>query len=468
MTTEFEALLSRAIVGDAKERKDFADYCRSNERYILALEWYRRLADAGDAEAQYQAALLFYDGKGCPIPNTDKAVELLTRAAQSGYQPAARKLAEITGVAPIDSTSEGPTDPDPIKPLTFRDVAFKPTNDGSFCSEIVPHERLTAYYSSDTRGDQPDAEQPSNDPSYDYDRGHYANTALRIHEPDMDPGTDQDPYARLDSLIGLSKLKTQLQTIRAAAQFQRRRIEAGLAASAASHHFVFAGSPGTGKTEVARALGRIFLDCKLLTRGHVVEVDRSDLIAGWVGHTALKTEAVLERALGGVLFIDEAYSLAQGSSYDFGDEALTTILKFIEDHRTDLIVVMAGTPFEMDALLACNPGLSSRFRHKIVFPDFSADELCRVFDKFCREGDYILHSDAWPALTALFRDAHKHITPELGNARFARNAFEVAIENMARRVMRHDDPDLKTLFFSDIPVLSDLMTGKMRAPTLLL
>jgi stage V sporulation protein K len=459
MTIEFETLLSRAIVGDAKERKAFADYCRSNERYILALEWYRRLADSGDAEAQYQAALLYHDGKGCPLANTDKAIELLTRSAQSGYQPAASKLSEITGVAPIASTNDDPADPDPVTPLTFRDIAFKPTADGSFYSEIIPRENFSAHYKSDDPSDEPEPQQPPEDPSYDYDRGHYANTVLTIHEADM----DQDPYARLDSMIGLSKLKTQLQTIKSAAQFQSRRIEAGLATSAASHHFVFTGCPGTGKTEVARALGRIFLDCKLLSRGHVIEVDRSDLIAGWVGHTALKTEAVLERAIGGVLFIDEAYSLAQGTGYDFGDEALTTILKFIEDRRTDLIVIMAGTPVEMDALLASNPGLSSRFRHKIVFPDFSPEELCRIFDKFCRDNDYILHSDTWPAIRTLFREAHKHITPELGNARFARNAFEAAIDNMARRVIRNDDPDLKTLYFSDIPVFADLKTGKARS-----
>ena len=461
MTTEFETLLNRAIVGDTKERKAFADYCRSNERYILALEWYRRLADSGDAEAQYQAALLYHDGKGCPLANTDKAIELLTRSAQSGYQPAASKLSEITGVPHNEpSHDDTPPDPDQKRPLTFRDVAFKPTDDGSFCSEIVPFDSFEdRHAAAATESEEPDIQPQPEDPSYDYDRGHYARTALTIHEPDL----DQDPYAKLDSMIGLAKLKSQLQTIQSAAQFQSRRIEAGLAASAASHHFVFTGSPGTGKTEVARALGRIFLDCKLISRGHVIEVDRSDLIAGWIGHTALKTEAVLERAIGGVLFIDEAYSLAQGTGYDFGDEALTTILKFIEDRRTDLIVIMAGTPVEMDALLASNPGLSSRFRHKIVFPDFSPEELCRIFDKFCRDNDYILHSDTWPAIRTLFREAHKHITPELGNARFARNAFEAAIDNMARRVIRNDDPDLKTLYFSDIPVFADLKTGKARS-----
>ena len=456
MTTEFETLLNRAIVGDTKERKAFADYCRSNERYILALEWYRRLADAGDAEAQYHAALLYHDGKGCPLANTGKAIELLTRSAQSGYQPAARKLAELTGVAYDEPSREDtPPDPDQKKPLTFRDVAFKPTDDGSFFAEVVPHEGFTNYNEAYDTGDPSPADQETQDPSYDYDRGLYANMALTIHEPDA----DDDPYTRLRGMIGLSDLKSQLETLNAGIQFQARRADAGLATTTSSNHFVFAGNPGTGKTDVARVLGRLFKESKLLSRGHVVEVDRSDLIAGWIGHTALKTEAVLERALGGVLFIDEAYTLAQGyNSYDFGDEAITTILKFIEDRRSELIVVMAGTPAEMDALLASNPGLSSRFRHKIVFPDFCPDELCRIFDKFCRESDYALHTDAWPALARLFRDAHKHITPALGNARFARNAFEAAIENMARRVIRHDDADLKTLYFSDIPVFADLVT----------
>ncbi|MDZ4198984.1 MAG: AAA family ATPase [Kiritimatiellia bacterium] len=396
MTTEFETLLSRAIVGDTKERKAFADYCRSNERYILALEWYRRLADAGDAEAQYHAALLYHDGKGCPLANTGKAIELLTRSAQSGYQPAARKLAEIGGRVIV--------------------AWF-----------VVSNAYDTGYPAA--------ADQEAQDPSYDYDRGHYANIALTIHEPDA----EDDPYARLKGLIGLSDLKTQLETIKAGIQFQARRADAGLATTTSSNHFVFVGNPGTGKTEVARVLGRILKESKLLSRGHVVEVDRSDLIAGWIGHTALKTEAVLERAIGGVLFIDEAYSLAQGSGYDFGDEALTTILKFIEDRRTDLIVVMAGIPTQMDALLASNPGLSSRFRHKITFPDFSPDELCQIFDKFCRDNDFILHGDTWPALRTLFREAHKYITPDLGNARFARNAFEAAIENMARRTQARRD-----------------------------
>ncbi len=465
MTTEFETLLSRAIVGDTKERKTFADYCRSNERYILALEWYRRLADAGDAEAQYHAALLYHDGKGCPLANTGKAIELLTRSAQSGYQPAARKLAEITGVAHDEpGHDDTPHDPDQKRPLTFRDVAFKPTDDGSFCAEIVSNEDFTNYNAAYDTGYPAAADQEAQDPSYDYDRGHYANMALTIHEPDA----EDDPYARLKGLVGLSDLKAQLETIKAVLQFQARRADAGLATTTSSNHFVFVGNPGTGKTEVARVLGRILKQSKLLSRGHVVEVDRSDLIAGWIGHTALKTEAVLERAIGGVLFIDEAYSLVQGSGYDFGDEALTTILKFIEDRRTDLIVIMAGIPTEMDALLASNPGLSSRFRHKIIFPDFSADELCQIFHKFCGDNDYILHGDTWPALRTLFREAHKHITPELGNARFARNAFEAAIENMARRVIRNDDPDLKTLYFSDIPIFADLKTGKTRSSAKLL
>lgn len=455
MTSEFETLLSRAIIGDVKERKAFADYCHSDEKYILALEWYRRAADAGDPEAQYQAALLYHEGKGSPLPNTDKAIELLTRAAEAGYQPAAHKLAEITGVDRDEpSRDDTPSDPDQKKQLSFRDVAFKPTDDGSFYSEVVPNEGFTNYNAAYDTGYPSPADQDSHDPGYHYDRGLYANMALTIHEPDA----DNDPYARLSALIGLSELKTQLETIKAGIQFQARRADAGLATTTSSNHFVFAGNPGTGKTEVARVLGRLFKESNLLSRGHVVEVDRSDLIAGWIGHTALKTEAVLERALGGILFIDEACSLAQGYSYDFGDEAIATILKFIEDRRTDLIVIMAGIPKEMDALLASNPGLSSRFRHKIIFPDFSPDELSGIFDKLCRESDYVLHSDAWPALARLFRDAHKHITPALGNARFARNAFEAAIENMARRVIRHGDPNLQTLYFSDIPVFADLVT----------
>lgn len=440
MTDDFETLFRNAIIGDESDRHRFAEHCLSTRRYLLALEWYRRLAAAGDVEAQFTAASLYLEGRGCPVPDPEKAKALLTAAAKAGHAEAAAKLAALV-------PSAAPALPAEDKPqqLSFRDVAFKPSKDGALVCEVIPFDHEEELQAAN------DPAPPAN-PSQDYDCGLYENMPLSILEPQSGP----DPYAALQAMIGLSAIKDRIATVCDQALFHARRQEAGFATAAAANHFVFTGNPGTGKTQVARTIGRLLLDSGLLSRGHVVEVDRTDLIAGWVGHTALKTRAVLQQAKGGVLFIDEAYALADDGPDGFGSEAIATLMKRLEDEREDLVVIMAGYPREMEALLSSNPGLRSRMRHHIHFPDFSGAELAAIFEKFCADQGYVLHPDTKPLITALFAAARQRPTLINGNARFVRNIFEATTDKMARRVIRQNQQDLATIYATDIPAFSEI------------
>lgn len=437
MTNEYETLLNKAITGEAVDKYRFAHFCLRNSQYTVALEWFRSLADSGDADGQYYTAILYFDGKGCSVPYKEKAIELLHKAAASGHISAIARLEQLGYDVPHEDNSD---QCDPPQPLTFRDLAFKQTDDGSYYCDIKNYDS----YRSDP--------STSHDPSYEHDKGLYANLELKIIEPDL----KVDARAQLAAMIGLDHVKRQIELIENRLNFDYRRQHALLPTLPSCNHFIFYGSPGTGKTEVARTLGRIFRDCKLLQRGHVVEVDRSDLIAGWVGHTALKTKAVLDRARDGILLIDEAYTLFHDAGWDFGDEAVATIMKYMDDNRNDLVVIMAGYPAQMRNLVASNPGLKSRFRHHIAFPDYTPRDLHAIFDKFCNENNFALDPDARIPLDLLFKEACKLNIGTLGNGRFVRNVFELMIEKMAQRICRNNDTDLTTFFLGDIPSLSDV------------
>ena len=196
-----------------------------------------------------------------------------------------------------------------------------------------------------------------------------------------------DPYKELDELIGLGSVKKEVRSLANFVKLQKQREAQGLKTAKVSFHLVFYGSPGTGKTTVARIVGRIYKDLGVLKKGHTVETDRGGLVAKYMGQTALKTDTVIRQALDGVLFIDEAYSLASTSENDYGKEAIDTILKVMEDNRDDLIVIVAGYPELMDRFLHSNPGLESRFNKFIYFEDYTGEELYNIFWLMCDEAN---------------------------------------------------------------------------------
>ncbi len=260
----------------------------------------------------------------------------------------------------------------------------------------------------------------------------------------------------LNSLIGLKTVKTEIERIINLAKVDAIRRRRGLQTADMSFHMVFSGNPGTGKTTVARLLGRIFKGLGLISKGHLVEVDRSCLCADYVGQTATKTKKVIQSALGGVLFIDEAYSLntRNGSgSQDYGKEAVSTLLKEMEDHRDDLIVIVAGYTDLMEDFISMNPGLESRFRFRIRFEDYSSEEMAMIFWSFCKRSGFGITKEAYARIQGIFVS----YTPDKGqmfsNARLARNLFENAVLNQAQRLSSVDNPtdyDLTVILREDL------------------
>ncbi|MDW3217216.1 MAG: AAA family ATPase [Acidimicrobiales bacterium] len=243
--------------------------------------------------------------------------------------------------------------------------------------------------------------------------------------------TVDDVLAELDGLIGLDAVKTAVRELVNVTIVEKMRVDVGLPVPERTHHLVFTGNPGTGKTTVARLLARVFAALDIFDRGHLVEVHRADLVAGYVGQTATKTEDAVNEALGGVLFIDEAYALV-GEGRDFGDEAITTLVKLMEDHRDDFMLVAAGYPVEMRAFVDANPGLASRIRAEVDFPDYTPDELVAITRVICDANGY----DA--AVTDEQLVAHftsEAIELSKGNARHARRAFEEATVRQATRLV---------------------------------
>jgi len=242
------------------------------------------------------------------------------------------------------------------------------------------------------------------------------------------------------------------------ARVHEMRRKEGLKVPAAGYHMVFSGPPGTGKTTIARLLGAIFHALGLLSKGHLSEVDRAELVAGYVGQTAIKTNRVVKESLGGVLFIDEAYSLAPGNSeQDFGREAIETLLKLMEDHREDLVVIVAGYRERMETFLESNPGLRSRFTRFIDFPDYEPDELALIFVRMSEEEGYSLAHGALDEVKNILNREYEARTGNFGNARLVRNLFERSLTSQANRLVNSapSREELCTLTASDIGGESD-------------
>ena len=246
--------------------------------------------------------------------------------------------------------------------------------------------------------------------------------------------TVESPYEMLKDLIGLSSVKEEITKLANFIKIQQVRQSKGLRTPDISYHCVFTGNPGTGKTTVARIMASIYKDLGILKRGHLVETDRSGLVAEYVGQTAIKTNKIIDSALDGVLFIDEAYSLVQGAKEDFGQEAISTLLKRMEDDRNRLIVILAGYSTEMKTFIDSNPGLQSRFNRYIHFSDYDADELKHIFLLNAKKNQYTLDDEALAELEKLMASAIAHKDNNFGNARFVRNLFEKSIQNQAMRL----------------------------------
>ena len=256
--------------------------------------------------------------------------------------------------------------------------------------------------------------------------------------------------AELEELIGLDSIKYEIIRLESFLRIQNIREEKNLAVADLTLHFVFHGNPGTGKTTVARIIGKIFKGIGFLKQGQVVETDRSGLVAEYLGQTAMKTKKVVESALDGILFIDEAYALSRGSAGgndNFGREAIETVLKLMEDYRRRLVVVVAGYPRLMEDFIDTNPGLKSRFTRYLTFEDFSPEELLSIIHLFASKTDYLFSEEADQALSVLLTRAWEEKEEGFGNARYVRNLFQEIIQNQAMRLAREEKipgPDLLT------------------------
>lgn len=245
---------------------------------------------------------------------------------------------------------------------------------------------------------------------------------------------------QLNNMIGLEQVKQEVKTLVNLLKIKAIRESRGYKTVDVSKHLVFVGNPGTGKTTVARFIAKIYKQMGILEKGQLVEVDRGGLVAGYIGHTAIQTKEKIDEAMGGILFIDEAYTLAKkNNSSDFGQEAVDTILKEMEDKRDKFVVIAAGYPKEMDDFLNSNPGLKSRFSKSILFEDYSEDELFKIFEQLCESNDMKLSSTAKPYLKTYLEHLLANKPENFGNGREMRNLFEKVVSNQANRLAQDGD-----------------------------
>lgn len=284
-----------------------------------------------------------------------------------------------------------------------------------------------------------------------------ASAESNVNVQRNDKITLEEALRRLNNLEGLSRVKGQVcDWVDQIKVFQMRK-ERGMSVPDMSYHIVFTGNPGTGKTTVARLMAQIYCALGVLSEGHLVEVDRGDLVAGYVGQTAVKTRDVLKKAYGGVLFIDEAYSLANGGANDFGQEAIDTILKEMEDKRDNLVVIVAGYDDLMEKFISSNPGLRSRFKNFIQFTDYTGEELFNIFTGLCNKNQYTVTAEARSALKSYFDNLYKNRDKNFGNGRDVRNAFESIVTRQSKRVARlynPSDAEMTEITAEDLPFVS--------------
>ncbi|WP_431041075.1 right-handed parallel beta-helix repeat-containing protein [Streptomyces sp. P1-3] len=340
------------------------------------------------------------------------------RCARGGYE-----FAE-PGPVSEDCTSDESATPDPGAPVPATATQSAPATAGLLGGIPAPRSAPTAQ-----------ASEPS--------------------APAAPARESKEVLAALDALVGLESVKREVRALTDMIEVGRRRQRAGLKAASVRRHLVFTGSPGTGKTTVARLYGEILAALGVLERGHLVEVSRVDLVGEHIGSTAIRTQEAFERARGGVLFIDEAYALSpEDAGRDFGREAIDTLVKLMEDHREAVVVIVAGYTAEMERFLTVNPGVASRFSRTITFGDYTPEELLRIVEQQAEEQEYRIGEGAAEALLEYFTAVPKG--PAFGNGRTARQTFEGMVERHAGRVAQLADPstdELTLLYPEDLPAL---------------
>ncbi|MEU5120135.1 right-handed parallel beta-helix repeat-containing protein [Streptomyces asoensis] len=349
------------------------------------------------------------------------------RCARGGYEFADGTDAE-PGTGPVveDCTSDESAGVRGPGPVAAPEAAVQTTAQSPGLLGMVPGQRVTA----------PQPQQPAEEPA----------TSVR---------TSKDVLGELDTLVGLESVKREVRALIDMIEVGRRRQQAGLKAASVKRHLVFTGSPGTGKTTVARLYGEILAALDVLEKGHLVEVSRVDLVGEHIGSTAIRTQEAFQRAHGGVLFIDEAYALSpEDAGRDFGKEAIDTLVKLMEDHRDSVVVIVAGYTAEMERFLSVNPGVASRFSRTITFGDYGPDELLRIVEQQAEEHEYRLGPGTADALLKYFTELPKG--PAFGNGRTARQTFEAMVERHASRVAQVAEPstdDLTLVYAEDLPAL---------------